>query len=143
MLNICSHTVSTESVPCEIPAWRPKFSSQGRKERNCGVHCVAMVTHLPVSVISEQVRKFKGTSAEDVALMLYWFGVTSDRKLTRYVDGMRLPQLCILHVQNHWCLYFDPSNSGYGMIYDSCIGIFPRSEDKRRIKNYLKIEIPK
>lgn len=79
--------------------WKPKISVQLDSERNCGQHCVAMITHLPVSLVSEFLLTNIVTSAKKVCGVLRWFGYyAGDSKvLWRRLEG--LPELCILHVR--------------------------------------------
>lgn len=116
-------------------SWEPKFSIQGN-ERTCGLHCVAMITHLPYEFIKKEYPYLKGTSEYKVRMMLGMLGYETDFEWKKFVKGMKLPDLCILHVANHWCIHFK------GMIYDSNIGIFDIREDRRRIKHFIKVEIP-
>lgn len=114
--------------------WKPIHSKQMPHERNCGQHCVSMITGLPVSMISQFLKKSKGTSSKDVAGALLWFGYYCDPLMNKYKG--KLPKLCIVHYANHWCLHYD------GMIYDSCChsGPYPLSEATFRIKHYLEVK---
>lgn len=116
-------------------SWTPKFSYQLPHERTCGIHVIAMITHLPYEYLLTVIKKHKGTNTEDLAYTLYSLGYEADRILTRY-HGQKLPDLCIIHVQKHWCLYFK------GKIYCSNNGVMTPKEYGRRIKSFLKVEIP-
>lgn len=113
--------------------WNPKYSKQGMKERNCGQHCIAMITHIPVEIICSEINRRKGTYTRELPQFLRWFGYDCEN----YEEGWKVCDLAILYVQHHWCLYWR------GMIWDSCGGIWKASEDKRRIKGFIKVEVPK
>ena len=116
-------------------SWEPKLTYQGR-EKTCGLHVIAMITHLPYEYIKTVLPKFHGTTTEEVAFALYSLGYQTDRTLTKYHKGIELPDLCILHVQRHLCLYFK------GMIYCSNQGIKTPKEYRARIKSFLTVQIP-
>lgn len=113
-------------------SWMPQYSRQLKHERNCGQHCVAMITHLSVELICKEVGHNKGTHPEDLRKMLWWFGVESEF----ITSGGFLPRLCIIHIKHHWAVYFD------GIVYDSCLGIKPIGEYRYKIKRFIKIEVP-
>jgi len=116
-------------------SWKPKYSKQSHNEKTCGLHVVAMITHLPYDYIKTVLPKFKGTSPQDVCMTLGILGYTADYNWTKY-QGQQLPDLAVVHVRNHWCIWFK------GYIYCSCVGIVPFKEYRSRIKHFIKVEIP-
>lgn len=122
--------------------WTPKYSYQTQKEHNCGQHCVAMITGLPVSVISFELGNNRGTHTHEIARMLWWFGIEADRELTRFKKGMRLPDLCIIHVRHHWAIFFRDIREEE-FIYCSNTGIWPDIKRYGKIKSFLTIQKPK
>lgn len=133
-IHLCS---GKEVEECTLRVWTPKFSRQGIKERNCGQHCVSMITHLPVDLICKEFKKYKGTHIKDVSGMLRWFGVDCDVTLTKYRKGDILPDLCVAHVRGHWHIIHR------GRAYDSCVGVFEAENDTRRLISYFKVQEPK
>lgn len=124
-------------------SWEPKYSRKERpmKDTNCGQHCVAMVTHLPVGVIEAFLGTRRGTTFKQITGACRWFGLDCDVSENKFIRGMTLPKLCLIHTSQHFSVYFD------GKIYCPDIGIWnhePNSPKflKSRILSYFKIEIP-
>jgi len=119
-----------------IDPWKPRYSQQLKGERNCGLHVVSMITHLPVDFLMKEFKKYAGTITNDVRYMLWFFGVES-ADYQRFAGT--LPTLCVLHVLGHWCLHHVDTT------YDSCLGIFPTSEkraDRRKIIGFIPVKQP-
>ena len=116
-------------------SWEPKFSQQLNKERTCGLHVIAMITHLPYEYIKTVLPKYNGTNHEDLCRTLYMLGYDADFTWTKF-SGHNLPDLCILHIRNHWCIWFK------GMIYCSNLGIVTLERYRARIKHFITVKIP-
>lgn len=121
--------------------WEPKLFMQTKKEKNCGQYCVAMITHIPPEVIIRELKK-GSTYVREMEPMLRWFGVECSFTPMKYIKGMILPDLCILAITGHWCIYFK------GYIYCPDIGKVTFEEyisctRKFRIQSFFKLEIPK
>lgn len=116
-------------------SWTPKYSKQFHGERNCGHHCISMITGYPIDFITQQLGIKKGTTSSDLCQQLNFFGIDADFNSTKYLGGV-LPRLCIICHNNHWALYFD------GEIWCSCTGIIPFSKFRHRIKYYIGVKVP-
>lgn len=122
-----------------------KWSHQGKKEKNCGQHCVSMICKLPMAVVTEFFGHSKGTCEKEVTGALSWFGWDYDI-LRKSVNFYSLPNLAIIHVfcqsrYHHWAVYYD------GYIYDSCIGIWQVNSEnlkkyRYKLKGYIKVHLP-
>ncbi len=108
--------------------WAPKFSSQLRYERNCGLHCISMITHLPISIIHEQIGKNGATTGRQVWSALWMLGWDSSHAIVKCRDWKELPKLCILDLRKpkkrdgHWAVWYEDS------IWDSCCGVYDNIE---------------
>lgn len=102
-----------------------KFSEQKEKERNCGQHCVSMITKLPVELISAEIGKKTGTDLKDISFILRRFGYDCDVTYTKFLTIASLPELAILNMRapqgkrrgGHWAIHWK------GDVWDSCLGV--------------------
>lgn len=124
--------------------YSPKWVRQPY-DKSCGQCCVAMITGLPLEFIVDQFKEIcghrgpqkSGTTPKEVASMLHWIGWESElyQKSTLW---NRLQRLAIVHILNHWVVYFD------GMIWDSCMPSSPMSVSSygRRLKGFIEVKLP-
>ena len=118
-----------------IPLWAPRFSSQGRKERNCGLHCISMITHLPMAQVRTEVKN-GATNYKQLCNALLMFGWDSSYRIEKCKSWLSLPKLCILDLRNgrrgHWVVWHE------GAIYDSCSG---KWDDIRKFLEVSKLKL--
>ena len=126
--------------------WSPTFSSQGKKERNCGLHCVAMITGLPIQLVAEQIGRNGPTNEIQLQEALRWFGWDSGLFLNKCRHFELLPKLCILDLHRprkwngHWSVWYD------GVIWDSCVGVYDNPKlylenTGLRLKGFIEVKL--
>lgn len=134
-----------EGVEVRFPIYEPdttnfslRFSEQKPKESNCGHHCVSMITKLPIDVITEEMKKKKGTQIQDVSWVIRRFGYDCDVTLSKFLSIRDLPELAVLCSRvpqgsrrgSHWSIYFR------GEIWDSCVGVFTANQSNLKLLSY-------
>lgn len=104
----------------------------------CGQSCVAMLVSKPVDEVIDIMNTDKGTHIEHIKAALEYYGIKHEKSLTKYKDGMKLPDICILALQlptyKHWSIYFD---SKY---YDPEFGVLDEYTQNEIILRFLKIK---
>jgi len=132
--SLCNNNTA-HSIDCAKPEWTPKFSQQTYTQHTCGIHVIAMITHLPYEYITTVLPKFKGTNHKELCETLYMLGYDADFEWTKYT-GQTLPELCILHVRNHWCVYFK------GQIWCSHGDVRWTVKEYGRVKHFIRVTVP-
>ena len=105
----------------------------------CGQSCVAMLASASVDEVIDIMGTDKGTNLEHIKTALEYYGIKHEKSLTKYKEGITLPNICILELQlpkyKHWTLYFN------GKYYDPEFGILDEcTQDSVKLR-FLKINM--
>ncbi len=135
--------MSNESIPLRV--WQPKYSVQKKHEKNCGLHCISMITHLPIPIIIEQIKSGP-TNFKQLCNAMLMLGWDSSFDVIKTKNWKALPKLAILDLHKsgkrhgHWAVWYD------GIIYDSCVGAWDKINDYceatgLRLKGYIEVKL--
>lgn len=103
----------------------------------CGQACVAMLAGVSVAEAAWAMNEEGGSSDEDVAKGLDYYGIPHASLRKPCFSGAELPKLCIISLAlpgyGHWSLYVG------GKYYDPEFGVSDRLPDGARLCYYWKI----